>query len=626
MVQMPQALFTRLLSLKNGAKKSVLVRTLAPLAPSSLLFLSLCLAIISLDAHRIGWTMWWAVVFALATSAWMLLGPGVPILRGRHLLLTAGILTPIVVRALLSLRGPLPSEGLHEAIELVLIASVALALWIKCGRHPARVMWLWSGAMGVGWISAVVFAGRMSLSDPAQAATGPLAAWGVICASAWFFYRRRQSRQAPESLHAHPLPPSAEYLIRFGLLAAGLATGLWVFHSHEQLRLESALEISTGLHVQRYLWLNSVLFGWGHGAMDRLIDVIAQPRPAILPPWGGTISLLAQGGMAGLLALATLGVVLLWRLPTGKVVLTPRRFVNSIAAPAALFLLGLMATGGPRSSVVLFSLAGWVALTMVPSRIPDPSEAQTLKRYRIPSVFRQRLAIALPLTFMAIVAFLMISPLRARRLLDRSSDAQRSPQANLRDQRKAHRLNSYEPRILSAMARAQRRELAELTGWSESAYQRITSTYRIAESLDPYNTLMPLSLAQYQLDSHREEEALRTVQRSLERQPNSRELINWVFLYALSRNQTRLANQMLDRGIQILPERAIWWQRRFELASQLGMGPLVGQAGSVSLTADPENKTLIKALWAAHQHADRAETDAPPAVDRRLRSSPGKPS
>jgi hypothetical protein len=168
----------------------------------------------------------------------------------------------------------------------------------------------------------------------------------------------------------------------------------------------------------------------------------------------------------------------------------------------------------------------------------------------------------------------------------------------------AQLLNPFDPAIPMTLAGAHRQTMGAGKDWSETAYLRVVNLYLEAAALGPYDTMIPLRLAHFQLVCDRQEEAIATARAGLARRPHSLELMNWIFLVSMRLGLADEARGVVDRALLIAPMDGIWWARQYVLASQRGQGPEAGLALAAALTDNLEDPALVRAAWAAAQTAN----------------------
>ena len=596
---------------------SILNRLVGPVR-IGLLLCALVLPALWLDASGVPSALWWTAILALMVGVFAVLADRLPPLGWRYLALIALITLPAVMRVTLSLRGPLPVHGLREAYHFSAIGTAAVALWLIASERPVQAWWIWLVALAFGFLRSVIAAGRLSADDPSQWATGLTCAFGLAIA-VWLWCRQLARKRLREKAQKqgrqdacatmggkHRIPFLMPNLTAAMALLAGLALGWSRLGELEGLPMLSALEVDHALRIQDRLWMQSVLFGWGPGATDSLTRVLAAPHPIVMPQWCGPLSLMAQVGLLGLAALIVWAAVLVRRLAQ------PRTAWNAAAAVCALFLVGLIVAGGPRRPLVLFILAGWSALA-VTTKPATRSAPVPLRRW-------------LPSTVAGVALFGLICVLwfpvhseglrRAAAIEPAGSSTQRLLLA------RASRSNPFDPAVALDQARAWKESMAEYAEWSETIYRRTVELYRRTEALDPFDTSLPFELSRFQLEVEREEDAIQTVNRALERIPNATNLIDWMFVTAIARDRSPLAHQMLDRGLLIEPNQLRWWIRRFDLTHALGQGPLSAQSMSIALTDHPENIAMVRAAWSASAPTGNETPGPSPSIPHSLVDSP----
>lgn len=552
------------------------------------LFLTLLVASFALISPKSVWTLWLPLplvfVACVQTQA---LSRGF-VLRWSHLGRLGLFFFPLFGRALLSLNGPIPVAGLREAQELAVVFFVASGLWLIASREPARTLCVWTAAALALWM----LNGFPWLS-PNFMVTVPTVFWG---AALWLWLRLPARVAGPAGPSPRPADPFLAparrpwtgALLGLILFILGLWLGGLCFLHQRSGSLYGLLSLEAGLRAQEVLWIQSLLFGWGHGTLDRLITVLAEPVPAAVSGWGGPLGLLALGGLAGV------AVLLLWALMLGRQLYRslegpPRKTLLLPAVLAAFFLIGLLVTGGPRSGLILFSLAGWIALAMA-----DPSAEAAARPRRRPQPapgILPTLVVAAPALVLIVILTL---PTLGTTLFRRATRAKTRGEAYRDRLYQAQWLNPFDPEIPLALAESFRAEVADPHSQQPINYLHVVRLYREAEALDPYDPDLPIALAQFQLQSDRQEDAIETARKALALRPNSQALMEWTYQTALGLNLDALAYEMLDRGLCSAPTKVEWWQRQYALARRLGEGPLASQSQAIALTADPDQHDLLR--------------------------------
>ncbi len=595
-------------------------RAVGPLLPWALLFLALALALITLDFPTAPWTRWWPLPLALGALGAAAAVRGLPAVELRDVAFVTLLIAPAAVRAILSLTGPLPLEGLREAQEFGVIFVLAAGLWLMARANPSVATSIWVAAIAVGWLASLHtpqeldglpgqgMEGGLVVTHPWRAATGWSVLLGLI-AILWLAAVRRLGIAGEMLSEIMTFGRRRRVFVgaRMGLRLACVLVGAWIgFHylvSVRNLPTPLALAIERGAEAEQDLWIQSILVGWGHRAVVRLAEVLAAPHPAIVSPWGGPFGLLAIGGVIGTVLLAIWIAYLIVRRPNrdplGSSHLTR---LAGAATPIALLLGGLILVGGARSAVAMFLLAGWSALALV------DSEQRT--RRVATSLFGRRLALGMAACGALAVTVALWMPVRGRSILENASRGHLDPAAYRGKLLKARRLNPFDPAIPLAQAHAWREAMNRSPQWSESLYLQVVRSYDTAIQLNPYETLYPIRLALFQLLCKPEDVAIETIQKALNRHPNAMELVDWLYLTTLRQNRTRLAYGMLEKGLALEPDRKRWWRRRFEWYQTQGQGPLAGQALAVALTAAPDDPNLLSHAL----RAGRAPRQALPPV------------
>lgn len=587
------------------------------LARDALLFLAFSLAILALDNPVALWKLWWPLPLALAASALTLLLNGASPVRWRYLLNFGLFALPLAVRAWFSLQGTLPAVGLREVQELSLILSLGVALWLVASCHPGHALGAWLAAIGVGAVASGMFVDRET--GFFRLLTLATLAWGVVTASGLGLARLVGGDGRPKDAASRRFNLKRVLIDFLCLLSlgVGLAAGWEMTRRQLDASLRTALAIQAGLVAQRALWLQSLIFGWGGRVLEHLIPVVSEPVRAITPPWGGFTGALARGGLAGI------GVLLVWCVALNRQVRraspTPwARVLSLIAAMAAFFMLGLLALGAPRPRLALFILAGWLALALIkPLRHAPPARG----RHAPPGPGAAVFACAL----LAVLAGVLALPLYGQ-LLTAAAQAQasRTELANavkagggknidlqairlggewVRQQLlNARDFNPFDPAIPVGLAMSYRKQMGPEDAGDEVNYLKVVRFYEDARKLDPYDTSIPLALANFQNQFDRQEEAFKTVSDALVCRPHSQELLDWVFGTALRLNQNALADRMLAQALALNPMSTTWWLGQYKLARRIGQGPLAAQALAVALTGAPASPDLVELTWSSMQN------------------------
>ena len=596
-------------------------RAVWPLLPWALLFLALALALITLDFPTALWTRWLPLPLALGALGAAAVVRGLPAVELRDVAFVTLLIAPAGVRAMLSLTGPLPLEGLREAQEFGVIFVLAAGLWMMARANPTVAARVWVAAIVVGWLASLNTPQELDglpgrgmeegpvVIHPWQAATGWSAVLGLIAVT-WLAAVRRLgiAGEMLSEIMTFGCRRRVFAGARMGLRLACALIGAWIgfryLASVRDLPTPVALAIERGAEAEQHLWVQSILVGWGHRAVVRLAEVLAAPHPAIVSPWGGPFGLLAIGGVIGTALLALWIAYLIVRRPNrdpaGR---SPLTQLAGAATPIALLVGGLILVGGARSAVVMFLLAGWSALALV------DSEERT--RRGAASVFGRRLAMGLAACGALAVTVALWMPVRGRSILENAARERLDPAVYRAKLVKARRLNPFDPAIPLAQAHAWREAMNRSPQWSESLYLRVVRSYDTAIRLDPYETLYPIRLALFQLLCKPEDVAIETIHRALNRHPNAMDLVDWLYLTTLRQNRTRLAYGMLEKGLALEPDRKRWWLRRFEWYQTQGQGPLAGQALAVALTAAPDDPNLLSHALKAGRAPRRALPPVP---------------
>ena len=334
------------------------------------------------------------------------------------------------------------------------------------------------------------------------------------------------------------------------------------------------------------LWTRSVLFGWGRTVLLRLTGVISEPIAKDLPIWSGWIGAVAAHGLLAMVAAAVvaMGVVrVAFHRRRGGAQLASSRQMSLLASQA---LLGLLVVGGPNSSIPFFLWAGWLGLGFEQpptlfEKVDDPEHEAKAQRAEI--IWWASTVTTICILFTLSLG--LMAPVWSRSILAGiEPEDLNDPDLGFRIQR-ARTLEPWNPNVELAMAAWLRGRLTQTPGWDESLFDRTCRTYREAMTLDPYDPLIAMRLAEVQTLAGRVDDALTTARRALLMNPSSRELIEWIYLYALRQNRTAIASEMIERALAAQPESPQWWRRRYEYEKAAGRGPSAGVALNVALTS-----------------------------------------
>jgi hypothetical protein len=566
---------------------------------NALAVLALALAMMAMDAPAAVWALWWPLVLGGAAVTLALQRQGQAPLAWRELGCAAAGLALLMWRALASLTGPLPAQGLREVQAALLIGVVVWVLWSLGRQAPRHVLAIWSLALAFAWISLLVI--RHKTLDYAPAWEGSLVSL-VACGGVAWWARRLAQRIARDRAPRHIVrwdAPRTSALVINSLFWVALGAA-WAAFDLARLRRLPALELlalTDGQLFTARLWTQSVLFGWGSQALPRLAQALAEPHRLNLAPWGGPFGLLAQWGVLGV-GMFVLALSWFIRRRVRQIGLVAQAIVTPVplaiaAGPVALLFAGWVLVSGARGSVPWCLLAGWVALSLIPPRrmvARDPRQDFAL---------RSAPATVLGVGWVALAGLLLLPTLGGT--LQRGASESKLGAEGYRDRLLlAWRLNPYDANIPLNLALSLRRSLSQSqTGgrapWSESAYLRVLAYYNEAARLNPYETLIPMREAQFQVAFDRQEEALATIEQALVRQPNSRDLLGWLLAASTRFENLNLARQVLARSLRLQPEDPFWWQWSYLLARRVGQGSAASDALNLLLTSDPGNPAIINA-------------------------------
>jgi tetratricopeptide (TPR) repeat protein len=549
-------------------------------------------------------TLWCALPLAFLAMALTLLQPdGRPWRwpQAAALLLFGAI---CAARAWALLRGPLPATGLREAFDLAVALTVAAALWHTAGASPRRALILWTCALALG---ALV---EWSLFLFAEGGSSPVArvvlTSGVVIGAAILSVALWSDRRG-----VGDLPRAAISLGRVAMLAAGIAAGCRLARIPPDAPQALALELAAGRAVFPDLWLQSLLGGWGRHALPTLTEIAAEPHNAALLAWSGPWMLPATQGLLGIALLGWIALALIGR--RGRSARHGQRRTPAGVAAAALLTAGLIAGGGPLSSIAWFALAGWTALAWAPAPGSPPARGRDAESRWSPSAIGATGIVAIAL-FVLTLALAM--PVRGDRLAARGADKQRPLAERERLLSRAEGLNPFNPAIPMRLASVLRERMNTTTPWSESLYLSVIGAYRRAQRLDPTQTSYPLTTAKFQMLCERRDDAFETVEAALDRRPHAAELLDWLYATTLRLDRPREAFQTLERGARMEPMRADWWARQYRLAEARGQSTLAARSLGRALTANPNDPQWVVESWRMSSGARRSVPSIPLTDDR----------
>ncbi|MEN6625856.1 MAG: hypothetical protein ABFD69_06470 [Candidatus Sumerlaeia bacterium] len=580
-------------------------RRIAAWVRDAALLLALALCVLSMDSDQAPWRLWWPMPLAFLSGAMTLLMPGRPILRWRHHLWLGVLILLPLCRGLLSLHGPLPAAGLREMQGLMSIALVASALWLVAAVRPDRAFGIWTIAMWIGVVSAA------KVAPAGEAMTAPalvVAVVGALMGSVGWLrlvaFRkwlegtggmRLTSRRTLRIRREEFVGAAGRLTLRTVSLAAGCVVGWRLIEAQQPRAIDAALRMAEGMRQQELLWTRSLLLGWGHGTLERLMEAFARPMAIDPPPWGGVNYLLATGGLAGLaLLLVLLVYMMLW--PRGRWGIETEPLAPAAAHWGVMPLLmtgGMLLMGGPRSEMAVLALAGWLALTLVKARI-DPARGQALPMSHIAGG-------ALIALTAGVLIFSLAMPTWGTSILLRTNIDAMAPESYRARLDRAARLNEHDPRIRMMLARSWRQTMTNTPGWSESNFLRVVGLYNTAAGLDPYDTLIPMRLAEFLVAADRP--AIAEIEVALDRMPKDPALIRLLLAEANREKRPDLAYQMVRRGLMVQPAEPAWWLEQAQMAEELGQIPLAQRSLAIALTGglDDPRGTYIRAAWVARK-------------------------
>ncbi len=584
------------------------------------LLLALAVCVLSMDTQNAPLQLWWPMPLALVAGVLTMFLPGRPILRWRHHLWLGLLILAPAGRGMLSLHGPLPAAGMRELEGLMSIAMAAAALWLAAAARPDRAFGIWTIALALGAITSAAIASREGIvSDPGFVITAIGTVMGLLGWLRLSAFRRWLNgsggvrvtgRRTIRIRREEFLGAAGRLWLRAFALAIGCVIGWRMVQLQQPRAVEKAVQMAEGLRQQEILWTHSMLLGWGHGTLEKLMEAFALPKAMAAAPWGGVSYLLASGGLVGLgLLLILLIYMMLW--PRGRWGTETEPLAPAAAHWGAMPLLmtgGMLLAGGPRSEMAMLALAGWLALALVKARI-DPGRG----RDGLPSSHVAG-GIMLALTSCVLIASLA-RPAWGESLYIRTKNRLHAMDAESYRSRleRAAELNPHEPGIRMALAASWRKTMTETAGWRESYYLNVVRLYGEAAALDPYDVQVPLSLAEFL--NLAERPALEPLEDALDRMPKNTTLIKRLLLEAEREKEPELAYQMLDRGLAVEPSDPWWWMQDARSALDLGQVPQAQHALAIALTgaldlAPEQRAEYVRAAWSVSRGSRPA---VPPA-------------
>lgn len=571
------------------------------------LLLALALCTLSMDNDLAPMRLWLAMPLAYISGVLTLFLPGRPILRWRHHLWLGLLILAPATRGMLSLRGPLPAAGMREIEGLMSIAMAASALWLLAAARPDRAFGVWTIALVIGaFASALIAPKGQVLTDPAFLITALGAFMGAIgwlrltAFRKWLTWSggmRVSGRRTIRIRREEFLGAAGRLWLRAFSLAIGCVIGWRLVQLQQPAAIERALQMAEGLRQQEILWTHSMLFGWGHGTLEQLMEAFAQPKAIEPSPWGGVSYLLATGGLVGFgLLMIMLIYMMLW--PRGRWGIETEPLAPAAAHWGVMPLLmtgGMLLSGGPRSEIVVLAIAGWLALALVKARI-DPGRPEG----GLP-VSHVAGGTVLALTA-AVLIVSLARPAWGSSILIRTSMAAMSPEDYRARLERAAELNRHEPAIRKALAQSWRQTMTATPGWRESYYLNVVRLYQEAAALDPYDVSIPMELAEFLRRAERP--AFETLEDALNRMPKNPVLIKRILFEAELEKEPDLAYQMLRRGMMVEPDDPWWWLQDARSALELGQLPKAQRSLDIALTGafslDPDLwPEYVRAAWNA---------------------------
>lgn len=561
------------------------------LARDCLIFLTLVLTALALDAPLANASLWTPLALGLAAISLMIADPAGPSLRIRPLILIAALVAMLAVRALLLRGGPLPTEALAETRRLATLAMSALVLWMLARQDARRAGWLWIAAMALGWINTLLVTRTGVSSAVAIPPAGAIAGLALALGAAHWFERRWDGFSHPKGTR---LP---FWLYRTPWIAAGTAVFavalLWT-GPERAARAAQVYDAAGSVQFSQLpwlIWMQSMALGWGPGVYDRLSAMLAEPALWRPVAWGGPGYTLASMGLAGASSMLILALWILARGagavpgPHGRLAGPRGLFETRCMALAALWSFGLMLGGGPRSGLFLFAVVTLAAAAVArgAGRSGPPPRRHWVYGFWVTAGS-------------ATLTVLMAIPTWGGHMAAKGS-GRKNPVDKIYDLQRAERWLPRDPSIQLALASAWRARMTATPRWDQSYFDAVTEHYRRAVECDPYDPAPALQWIDFLDRCEHGAEAVEVAQATLGRQPNSDYWHRWLALRAMRNESTTLAGQTIAAGLRLRPDDPGWWDMRYRLAHRLGQGPVAGQALAIALTARPSAPETVAEDW-----------------------------
>lgn len=614
-------------------------------AVASLLFIALAVAGIEADDYLLSamtgvqeastgaiWTKWTPLLLAFIVLA-LGMTRGGPWLHQPRILGAALVLAGFIgLRLWVAFDLPLTEFGLRETTDLYFAGLAGLALWVSARRYPSLTYLVWTLSLLIILLSRIPLWKIHFIFTPDLLPVTISMFWSfVVLGGLGAKGLSRDARREPVGrsylLQRGPLrlrfqiPPFLRTLLpaHIAAFAIGLLLALICLSYTRRHSGSIAAGGATTGNLSGLLWARSVLLGWGRAPLLRLIHVTAAPARVGLPIWMGFSGFLASYGAAGLLALA-FGSIAVLRLSLGR--MRENGLTLTSGPQMALFavqgLIALIVFGGPNSSIPPVLLAGWLGLAFAGASVAQartsatgPSFETKLRTLRYVNAFCSAVVLLTALTGVA----LAFPPVLSRSILASVNKRPLSdPNARFKIFR-AMNLDPWSPRAEMALAAWRREQLTHSGAWDENLYRQICDSYKRAMSLDPYDPVIALRLADVQLTAKRVDDALTTALKSLETNPESPELISWIYVAASSNDRANIAGRAISENLSISPGSARWWRARYRIDQLAGRGSQASLALGAALTSavgkgERDEAELVKASYDRWQVAEQASEKA----------------
>lgn len=523
-----------------------------------------------------------------------------------------------LIRVWVAGRGPMTGLASREIMDIVIAGLFAVSLASLARRAPLLALRGWTACLVVILLARLLVYFGSPESRTAHFVFTPdvlplflsLLWVGFVSGGAPSGSIARTARSArgrPGGLRR----PAWAFAFQVGALASGcLVAWICVRYSNNVLAASSGGDSRLFDHTS-LLWSRSVGLGWGRAVVLRLLNVMAEPGAPHTISWLGTRGLMAAYGAAAPIAGAMISLVVLRSTIISNSLKGDESRPMALLAPLAFhFLIGMIVVGGPNSSIPLLLAAGWLALCMGPdsSRADPVAVASHTRANRRESALRLA-AVGVALAGVSILVVWSYRPIAARRILVslHSTPFDSPGHVDLID--RAHQLDPHNPRVELARAAMARDRLNRSAGWDEALYVSIEQAYESAIALDPFDAANHLALAQVQILADRTDDALRTARRGLVHLPNSRELLDWLYVTSVSKGRSDLARTVIERRRLLSPGDFAWWARRGEAYRAAGRRERALAASGAALTAAVGSEAEAEAVREAFARRGPSSSD-----------------